>query len=251
MKNSKVLSVTLGAVALLATSPFATAAVIDTFNVSGLQTSGNSASPSAQIQFSLPTSEVVGGSRYLSVSTDDAATFDLGTADINIDNYLSGGSEDELVLNSGPYNAVVAEFTYGFTGDLNTDLTLPGSNSSKASDSIGIQFLEADSPATVTVSVVSNGETAELSLTTMGAGVLYFNFDEFTPTSAGAVDFTDVDQIVLKFVGSLGGDYQVDFIEARFNETQAVPSPAAAGIGLLLVVSGLFKRRRNHREISQ
>ena len=237
MRLTRTIWTTVGAVtvALSLASATQAAVLIDNFSVGAYELTAE-VLPGTLTQNSLPTSGVIGGVRYAELFRNSGFL----NVKANMNGANGTGTPGAYIIDSQFVNSARATLAYGTAADLNANMTVGGNNS------IGIAFISADVPATVEVKVVSNGVEGSQTLLTAGAGELFFNFVDFVPTGAGSLNFTDIDFVEFTFTGAQGGDYTIDLLQATVNPDgpQAIPSPAAAWVGLALVGGILARRRR-------
>ena len=126
--------------------------------------------------------------------------------------------------------------------DLNADLTDGGVN-----DRITVRVLSADLTDSLNIGVITNRGTANeavsiMTLPVIGGGgppqTLTFDFSGFAKIGGpGAIDFTNVDQIIVEVTNPLGSaDWTLGTI-------QVIPEPSSALLGLVGLL-GLARRRR-------
>lgn len=240
MAISRSIRTAVGAIAvgLMFASASQAAVLIDTFNVGGFALQAPPTTGSNTItQNSLPTTDVIGGARQVSLARNSG----FGFVTANMNGFGGVGVAGTFSVNAEVFNAAKTTLNYGFNSDLNANLTTGGNNS------VALAFLTADFNASVQINVVSNGVLGSQTLTAAGPTTLYFNFSDFMVLGPGSIDFTDIDQIQIVLTGTTGGDYRIDLLEATHNPNtppEAIPSPAAAWVGLTLLGSLVLRRRR-------
>jgi hypothetical protein len=205
-------------VALLAAAGLAQGAVVDNFDAGNVIYAG----PNFSIEAGLG-ANTLGGNR---------------NTNLNV-----GGSSVEI---NDPGGSLNTSGMLAFSNDIGTASTLTLEYTAANADLIAgfnnglvFQFLSADQPLTVKVTVNDGAEIQEVTkVKGIGPGNLAFLFDEFGFTDTED-SFESVDSVKVEMTpqNEFGGDYIVDLFES-----QNVPEPAS--LALLAAGGAMMLRRR-------
>lgn len=237
MKKTEIFTAGMAVLAVAVIASTSQASVlIDNFSAGSFSLRANGTSATLT-QPTLPSGNVIGNAR---VATLERSSGDFLTVSSNMNQHNGSGTPGTYIIEAQFMNAARATLFYGSSGPLNANMTVGRSNA------FGIEFLRADVGASVVFNVTSNGEAATQTQSTTGPGALYFDFDAFTATTAGTVNYKDIDSIEVIVTGLNAGDYTIDLMQATINPNnpQPIPSPAAVWGGLALIGGAILRRRR-------
>lgn len=190
--------------------------LVDNFNEGTISNYVNATTPfAAGTNTSLNTTNTIGGVRYAALTWQD------GTEQTTLQINPLGDNSEKSSFGSQPGNDGYFELVYGYTGDLNADMTDGGTQGK-----LGLFFLFSDVFGTSTVTFTTTGlGSSTLSMNNPIGGPVnqwvYFDYSAFT----GSADFEDVDQITIKVDGIAGSDITLDMVE-----TGLIPEPATAAL---------------------
>lgn len=219
----------LAIAALLAMAPVPAKAdlVIDNFN-SGAQSISIQSGSSSDTASGLPTSDVLGGARFVQLTVNDNPGNLFASIDIVPAVGAFGLSNDAFVSST----AVLGYFGAGSGLTPPVDLTAFGGQ-------FTLDILSVDLTISLSLRVFTSGGDLAVSRTNLSAGVLNIGFGEF-----GALDLSQVTGIELTVVAP-------DDADAVFNSfgvtASSVPEPSTLVLGLVGV--GFLGSRRTARAI--
>ncbi len=206
--------------------------MVDSFDVGGVATNFTSVANSGNMdETGLSGTDVLGGQRrsYLEQLTASGTT----ALEINI------GASSNLVYTSGDSGDGLFRLSYGFSTDLNANLSQNGTN-----NSFRFLFDVADFAGTIQVIASTTAGGSSTGTVNIAGGLNAPDPDRwdylFFSSMTGGADFSDIDRLDFQFETAQNSDWTIKEIIVGFT----IPEP---GLGLLLVpVLGgiLYLRRR-------